>query len=213
MKARLKMTGSHIVGIYQKHRMPVFLFLMSVFFTECSRTGMYSIIVSNPGIQHEQNDLNDLGNPYKKKKIIFPSSVVLMSQAEKERWLDTLSQYRMHTIDTTLKISLIKTPGLAELKIPACGKEGVAIIMLKSLSTRRGGKLIDIQMCYVCKNDNPDIQWDHPGKYWAATPAYKIDVMDPCNECYDGFHSIEFQFAPEKETPLLRSVLVICAKE
>jgi len=181
--------------------------------TGCSNKGIYSIIVSNPGIQHEQNDLNDLGDPYKKKKPVFPASVVLMSGEEKNRWLDTLNQYQVHTLDTTVKIGFIKTPGFAELKIPACGKKGVAIILLKDVGTRKQGKLIDIEMCYVCKNDNPGFDWESLGKFWAATPLYKIDVNDPCIDCFDGFQSIEFQFAPEKENPLLRSVLIICAKE
>ncbi|MFH1120613.1 MAG: hypothetical protein V1775_12390 [Bacteroidota bacterium] len=181
--------------------------------TGCSHTGIYSVIVSNPGIQHEQNDLNDLGDPYKKKKLVFPASVVLMSNEEKSRWLDTLKQYRVHTIDTSIKIGFIKTPGLAELKIPACGKKGVAIIMLKDLGTRKKGKIIDIEICYVCKYDNPDFDWASPGRFWAATNLYKIDVKDPCFDCYDGFQSVEFQFAPEKENPVLRSVLISCAKE
>lgn len=187
--------------------------LLLTFLTGCSSSGIYSIIVSNPGIQHEQNDLNDLGDPYKKKKLVFPASVVLMSKEEKNRWLDTLKQYNVHTIDTSIKIGFIKTPGLAELKIPACGKKGVAIIMLKNVGTRKRGKIIDIEMCYVCKYDNPGINWESPGKLWAATSFYKIDVQDPCLDCYDGFQSIEFQFAPQKENPLLRSVLIICAKE
>jgi hypothetical protein len=181
--------------------------------TGCSRTGMYSLIVSNPGIQHEQNDLNDLGDPYKKKKLVFPSSVVVMSSEEKKRWLDTLNQYRVHTFDTSVRIGSIKTPGFAELKIPACGKKGVAIIMLKEVGTRKRGKFIDIEMHYVCKSDNPGFDRSSPGRFWAATPFYKINVQDACNECHDGFQSIEFQFAPQKDNPVLRSVLIICAKE
>jgi hypothetical protein len=189
------------------------LAMFMAFITGCSSTGIYSIIVSNPGIQHEQNDLNDLGDPYKKKKLVFPASVVLMSSEEKSRWLDTLNQYTIHTIDTSVNIEFFKTPGLVELKIPACGKKGVAIIMLKEVGTRKRGKIIDIEMSYVCKHDNPGFDWDSPGKFWAATTHFKIDVHDPNIDCFDGFHSIEFQFASEKENPVLRSVLIICAKE
>lgn len=198
------------------HKVALWVGLSSVFIlflTGCNGTGIYSVIVSNPGIQHEQNDLNDLGDPYKKKKIVFPASVVLMSSGEKSRWLDTLNQYNVHTIDTSIKIGIIKTPGLVELKIPTCGKKGIAIVMIKKLGTRKRGKIIDIELCYVCKNDNPGFDWESPGKFWAATGTYKIDVQDPCLDCYDGFQSVEFQFAPEKENPVLRSVLIICAKE
>lgn len=202
-----------LIAFHKKGGIVSLLVVSIGFLTGCSSTGIYSIIVSNPGIQHEQNDLNDLGDPYKKKKLVFPASVVLMSSEEKNRWLDTLNQYSVHTIDTSFKIGFIKTPGLVELKIPTCGKKGVAIIMLKDVGTRKRGKIIDIEMSYVCKYDNPGIDWDSPGKFWAATPHYKIDVLDPNIDCFDGFQSIEFQFAPEKENPVLRSVLIICAKE
>jgi hypothetical protein len=201
-----------VIVFINKGQMVGLLAVSFVFLTGCSSSGIYSIIVSNPGIQHEQNDLNDLGDPYKKKKLVFPASVVLMSIEEKNRWLDTLNQYRVHTIDTSIKIGFLKTPGLVELKIPACGKKGVAIIMLDDVGTRKRGKIMDIEMRYACKSDNPGFNWN-PGKFWAATPDYKIDVHDPEIDCFDGFQSIEFQFAPEKENPVLRSVLIICAKE
>lgn len=179
----------------------------------CSKRGIHSIVISNPGIQSESNDLNDLGNPYKKKKLVFPQAVVKMSQEERNRWLDTLSQYVVHRVDTSIKIGIMNTPGLAFLEIPACAKKGVAILVLDAINTKRGGKVIDVEMRYVCKSDNPGVNWDLPGRVWAATPDYKIDVMDEWNNCFDGFQSIEFQFSPEKENPVLRSVLIICAKE
>lgn len=202
-----------LITIHKKAQIVGLSVMLLTILTACSNSGMYSIIVSNPGIQSEQNDLNDLGEPYKKKKLVFPAAVVLMSDDERNRWLDTLNQYHVHSIDTSVKIGAFKTPGLAMLSIPACGKKGVAIIMLDDIGTRKGGKVIDLKMRYVCKDDNPDVNWDIPGRFWAATPFYKIDVKDSNSDCYDGFQSVEFQFSPEKENPVLRSVLVICADE
>jgi hypothetical protein len=197
----------------KKISIPFLSVILLTLFSSCSNSGIYSVIVSNPGIQHEQNDMNDLGEPYKKEKLVFPSSIAIMSEVERARWLDTLNQYRLHAVDTSLKTGIINTPGLAMLQIPACAKKGVAIIVLDDIGTRKGGKVIDVKMRYVCKDDNPEVDWSLPGKFWAATPSYKIDVNDECNDCYDGFQSVEFQFAPEKDNPLLRSVFVVCAKE
>lgn len=196
-----------------KKKSQLILLILILFISGCSKSGIYSLIISNPGTQSESNDVNNLGNPYKNKKLVFPQSIAIMSDTERNRWLDTLNQYNIREVDTTIKIGSFKTPGLAFLKIPACAKKSIAIIVLDEVKTRKRGKLIDIKMRYVCKNDNPNINWNVLGKFWAMTPSYKIDVKDPSNECYDGFQSIEFQFSPEKNSHLLRSVLINCSKE
>jgi hypothetical protein len=166
-----------VIVFINKGQMVGLLAVSFVFLTGCSSPGIYSIIVSNPGIQHEQNDLNDLGDPYKKKKLVFPASVVLMSSEEKNRWLDTLNQYSVHTIDTSIKIGFLKTPGLVELKIPACGKKGVAIIMLDDVGTRKRGKIMDIEMRYVCKSDNPGFNWTAPANFGRLHLTTKLMFM------------------------------------
>ena len=185
----------------------IFLFLNS----GCSRTGIFSVVISG-NVQAENNDLNELHEPYKKKKLVFPECTVSMSETEWSKWNDTLGLYRVHTVDTSFKISIIKTPGLAMLNLPACGSTGIAVIMIDRLSTRKNGKVIDIRFRYACKNDNPGVDWSLRGRSWAATKSHKINVLGNTN-CGDGFHSVEFQYLPEKKIPLLRSVLVVCADE
>ncbi len=209
----MKILSQILRRISKKTLLIVYGSFVLILISSCSRTGIYSVIVSNPGIQHEQNVLNDLGNPYQKKKIVFPSSVVLMSDDEKAKWMNLLNQYNSHTIDTVVKIGLTKTPGLIEVKIPACGKKGIAIVALKSVNAKRKGREIEVEIQYVCKKDNPEVDWDSANMFWSLTPLYKIDVQDDCNNCDDGFQSIEFQFISEKKNPVLRSVLIICAKE
>jgi hypothetical protein len=175
----------------------------------CSRVGIYSIIVTNPLVQCKKNSFNDLGEPYRDKKIVFPNYITEMTPETRNSWVDTLNQYKVNSFDTTYKINTLKIPGLLIVEIPACAQKGVAIIMLTEVDHK--GKNIQVKGNYVCRQDNPNVDWSAPGKIWAATPNYKIDIGDANNNCYIGFHSVEFQFTPEKKNPLLRGSFAVCA--
>lgn len=184
------------------------LFLLSIviILAACSRAGVYSILISS-NVQAEPNPLNELPGHYNKKRVLVPASVVTMSPDNKKKWVDTLNYLTAHTIDTTVKISILDEFGTVKVNASACRNQGLAIVVHDESDIVKNGKYIQMKLRYVCKDDNIDM-------VWAATHDYKIDNVD---ECYDGFHSVEYQFSwqniiKDKEKQALKNVFVVCAK-
>jgi len=186
-----------------------YLFLIIIVFllAGCSRTGTYSILLTS-NVQFEQNPLNELPGQYNKKRVIVPASIVTMSDENKKKWMDTLNYFTVHTIDTTVKISILDEFGTLVVNASACRNHGLAIVVHDASDIIKNGKYIQMKLRYVCMDDDIDMTW-------AATHDYKIDNVD---ECYDGFHSIEYQFSwqkilKDKEKQALKNVFVVCAKD
>jgi len=178
-----------------------FSILLLIGCTACS-PDIYSIVVTNPGTQHETNPLNDLAEPYHKKLTIIPTTVQLKGDAFAKLLEDSLQQLVVHKVDTTLKLSV----GSVEIVASACGMNGVALVIIDRAQLKNHGKKVDVKLRYVCCDDEFNAAW-------GVTDFYKIDASDMC---MDGFHTLEFElFAPSvlknERSPNLRSVLAVCA--
>ncbi|MCB2209116.1 MAG: hypothetical protein KQH67_12565 [Bacteroidetes bacterium] len=181
-----------------------FLVLILFILASCSRSGVYSLIVTSD-VQPEQNPLNELPGYYNKKNLRVPASVVVMSDENKNKWMDTLNHYNVHTIDTTVKISVINEFGSVIIGASACRNQALAIVVHDASQIVKHGKYLHLKLRYVCMDDTIDM-------VWAATHNYKID------ECFHGFHAIEYQFyyqniLKNEEKQSLKNVFVVCAED
>lgn len=196
----LSPTAGHTGLLYAAH------LALLIFLSGCSRSGLYSVIVTNPGVQHEQSFTNDLPEPYHRKEVVSPEIIQRTEESAMSQWNETLRALEVHHVDTTVKIDLLSTPASAKVIASACGNEGIAILVHDASRVRSGGKFIDVQLRYVCVD--PDDTVD----VWAGTEFYKIVAL----ECSEGFHTLELQFfAPrvlkDRKDPTLMRVIAVCA--
>lgn len=173
-----------------------------IFFSSCSKSGLYSIIVTNPGVQHESNATNDLVEPYHKKQIVVPSSITYVDGAARESWSSGLAGQKIHTASASVKA----TAGAITIKATACDKGAIGIIGLEKAEIRKGGKFIEIGMKYGCSVDNSEV-------IQAATAFYLIDAS---KECPEGIHTMEFMFhragiLKDMADARLKRVIAVCA--
>lgn len=186
---------------YAKYLYPFLAIAVLFVFSACS-PDIYSVVVSNPGVQHESNPLNDLPEPYHKKQAIFPTIVQQKDAAFQKMIEDSLKNLVVHTIDTTIKVSI----GRVEVEASACGYDAIALVIIDKSELKSNGKKVDLKIRYVCSDSDFTAAW-------GVTDFYKIDASDMCMY---GFHTIEFEmFAPDlvkdKALPDLQSVIAVCA--
>lgn len=186
-------------------------FLAVVSLCSCSKVGMYSIILRSD-VQFETEELNEIKNKiYHHKAVKFPSSVALMSENTRIQKLDAIHESAaiVHKVDTTIKMDLLSIPGQAIIKT-SC-KQGIAIAIHDHSELRKNGKLLDVQMRYVCMEDSI------PTDNWASDGTYLITPIGN-DICTSGFHSLEFMFyntstQNHKLAPELARVLYVCGKK
>jgi len=179
----------------------LFPIILLTFLTSCSKPGFYSVIVTSD-VQHERNISNELEEPYANKNVIFPASIVIMSEEVKNIWNDKVKDLTVHKVKTSLKA----IAGSITIRASACGNKGIAMFIHDDSMVKKRGKFIDVELRYVCMGDNDQM-------IWVATEFYKIDTPDKCKK---GFHTIEFQFVTRKflkniKSPKLMRVMVVCA--
>lgn len=169
--------------------------VISVLITGCG-SGFYSVIYTNPGVHPQSNVVNDLPAPYKKREVIVPYSIGLLSEERKKELNEALKDVPVHTV----KVNYRPTAKSVIIELPQCDKKGIAILKHHFSKAKLFGKRT-VEYQYACiKDDDENI--------WAATDKYLINGKDDCEY---GFHTVELIFNTSDSE--LRRVMAVCADE